>query len=396
MLILAGAGPALQADRSHPIDCLPDRVVAWAPVAANPAALFGAAFLPGVVLGPPGDSVPFQGSLSVAALGAGGSAVLGWDDIVIEDLPGDDLIVFENPFFRLPLPTSAMDEYRLFVEPARIAISADGQAWIEFPHDADALAAASGVPDVDAALWAQLAGLAGRTPSFTGAWNLPNVDDEFDVDGQGGVSGAGGDAFDLQEAGSTEARFVRVTDAESGNGFAGSGEGFDLDAVVVLHGRPHPPTTTDSDGDRLSDLEETLLYGTDPDVADTDGDGVDDGREVAGCRDPNSFSELPFHFSEPRLWAIGATCTELRWSFVGSGRSYELIRGDLDELFLSGIAVDLGETRCLSGDSTGLRWYCDSDQPEPGRGFFYLVRADGGGFGRSASLRTRESAEACP
>ena len=38
--------------------------------------------------------------------------------------------------------------------------------------------------------------------------------------------------------------------------------------------------TKDSDGDGLTDTEETETYGTDPESADTDGDGINDGDEV--------------------------------------------------------------------------------------------------------------------
>ena len=46
--------------------------------------------------------------------------------------------------------------------------------------------------------------------------------------------------------------------------------------------------TTDSDGDGLYDVDETDVYGTDPENPDTDGDGVDDGQEVFDGTDPNN------------------------------------------------------------------------------------------------------------
>ncbi len=50
----------------------------------------------------------------------------------------------------------------------------------------------------------------------------------------------------------------------------------------------YDPTTTDSDGDGLSDAAEED-YGTDPDEPDTDGDGLSDGAEVMDYQsDPNS------------------------------------------------------------------------------------------------------------
>ena len=59
----------------------------------------GPPFVPGIVLGPPGDSSPVDGSFTVATLGYGGSVTVAYDDVVIEDRPGPDFIVFENAFF---------------------------------------------------------------------------------------------------------------------------------------------------------------------------------------------------------------------------------------------------------------------------------------------------------
>ena len=64
-----GIGPALCGERSFPADCLPDRIVSWDTGDAAPSTLFGAPLLPGIVLGPPGDSLVFNGSLSVGHRG---------------------------------------------------------------------------------------------------------------------------------------------------------------------------------------------------------------------------------------------------------------------------------------------------------------------------------------
>ena len=55
------------------------------------------------------------------------------------------------------------------------------------------------------------------------------------------------------------------------------------------------PIFVDSDGDSLDDLRE-MIEGTDPYVADTDGDGVPDGTEVQAGTDPldaNDFAAPP-------------------------------------------------------------------------------------------------------
>jgi len=389
---------AAAAERSYPVDCWPDRLVEWNPVAANPLSLFGAPFVPGTMLGSPGDSVPQQNSLTVASFGFGGSATLAFDDIVIEDRPGPDFIVFENAFFALPLPVTASDDFTVFVEPARVEVSADGVQWTAFPYDATAVADASGILSVNRELWLRLDGLAGVTPTFTGNWTFPNVRDDFDPQGQGGVSGAGGDAFDLADIGLTEARFVRITDLDTQNGFPGQGEGFDLDAIVVLHGRPVAPVALDTDGDGLSDMEEERLFGSEPDLPDSDGDGTDDGREVAGCRDPGSFDEAPWRHHEPRLWMVPTgPCHEVRWTFLGTGVTYDLIRGDLSAVSAPAGGVDLGSVECLEDGALTPRWSCDGDALSPGEARFFLVRAEtANDYGRSSALDERTAFTDCP
>lgn len=46
--------------------------------------------------------------------------------------------------------------------------------------------------------------------------------------------------------------------------------------------------TRDSDGDGLTNYQEAVVYGTNPQVADTDGDGFPDGYEVSVGTNPNS------------------------------------------------------------------------------------------------------------
>jgi hypothetical protein len=54
--------------------------------------------------------------------------------------------------------------------------------------------------------------------------------------------------------------------------------------VMVYHTNPR---VADTDGDGLDDGDEVAI-GTDPNNADTDGDGLDDGDEVAIGTDPNN------------------------------------------------------------------------------------------------------------
>ena len=152
----------------------------------------------------------------------------------------------------------------------------------------------------------------------------------------------------------------------------------------MLHGRPVAPLTSDFDGDRLSDAEETSVYGSNPALADSDNDGIDDGREVAGCRDPNSSDPGARVHDEPRLWLSGGGCTELRWTFMGSGRFYDLLRS--------------GPTgaSCIADNNSSVRWSCDGDTVPPG-GYFYLVRVDGASdYGRTSALESRQASGVCP
>ena len=56
-----------------------------------------------------------------------------------------------------------------------------------------------------------------------------------------------------------------------------------------------PAARSDRDGDGLFDVDESKTYGTNPDVSDTDGDGVGDGGEVERGTDPlkNQATPLP-------------------------------------------------------------------------------------------------------
>ncbi|MBU1192528.1 MAG: RHS domain-containing protein [Gammaproteobacteria bacterium] len=53
------------------------------------------------------------------------------------------------------------------------------------------------------------------------------------------------------------------------------------------------PANTDSDGDGLSNIDEWYSTGTDARLADTDGDGVLDGAEIAAGTDPNNATVYP-------------------------------------------------------------------------------------------------------
>lgn len=166
----------------------------------GPEAVFGQDRLPEIVLGPP---VPTDagGSLDVVSLGCGGQITLAFDPPGIIDGPGEDFVVYENPF--ATGDTS-------FAEPARVLVSEDGEVWLPF-----------GCTLTGAADWPPQ-GCAGVDPVFEGK-------DGF----------VGGDGFDLADVGLEHARYVRLVDvsiAYFGTDLwcTGGVGGFDLDAVEAL------------------------------------------------------------------------------------------------------------------------------------------------------------------
>jgi hypothetical protein len=375
-------------------DCFADRIVAFSvgTVSSPPATN---TWQPGMVLGPPGDATPTTGSLSVVSLGHGGEIVLEFTDNEIVDGPGPDFVVFENPFFCTSAPLSEADPYSVFAEPGIVAVSEDGIVFREFPYDASALAEVVSLC-TDKALIRRLIGLIGITPNFTGNYTVPDDPLVFDSSSPGGVSGHGGDAFDLAVVGLARARFVRITDPDLPIGIPGPSEGLDLDAVVAIRSRPRlPPGHPDGDGDGLSDDAERFLYLTDPALSDTDADGVPDGEEAASCHNPMATGISPFFKPVIEVEAIDAAATIVRWDFLGSGVVYDVIRGDVSALRSVGGLTDLGVVTCIENDSTDLttRGLADTSAPSPGASYFYLVRQNpagtGLGYGMSSAHEPR-------
>ena len=64
------------------------------------------------------------------------------------------------------------------------------------------------------------------------------------------------------------------------------------------------PEQADSDGDGLTDGQETNIHMTDPLVVDSDGDGITDGSEHVVGTNPNDAAD----FSYPRGWPIDEAC----------------------------------------------------------------------------------------
>ena len=399
LTVIAFAAPISPALTS---DCFPDRVASYVPgfVSAPPA--FNS-WQPGIVLGPPGDATPTSGSLTVVSLGHGGTIVLEFTDNAIVDGPGPDFVVFENPFFCTQAPVTAGDPYSVLAEPGIVAVSEDGITFHTFPFDATALAEVVNLCSDDELL-GRLNGLMGLTPSFTGNFTIANDPLIFDPDAPGGISGHGGDAFDLADVGLARARFIRITDPDIPLGLAGASEGLDLDTVIALNAEAIVAAgREDRDGDGLADADEVALYGTNPDDPDSDGDGRSDGEEAAVCRNPLSASTDPFFLPRVDLEITTPAPTSLRWSTAGPGRIYDLIRGAVLTLRTVGGMVDLGVVACVEPGSTDLtnRFFEDDLLPPEGGAFFYVVRVvpdeAGLGYGYSTAFELRVAASGdCP
>lgn len=147
--------------------------------------------------------------------------VLRWSHRVLADVEGPDFVVFENAF---------ESPEGVFMDPIVVAVSADGEAWVEFPHDY-----AAENPEkyeADPTLWI---GFGGITPVRYDS-NDPTCPNPLD-------DGGGGDRFDLADLASFNgpARFVRLTaaptviDPETGKGFPRHpvSDGFDVDGIYA-------------------------------------------------------------------------------------------------------------------------------------------------------------------
>lgn len=185
-----------------------DAVVSFTP---GPSGGFGEDSLPGIVLGPPHGGGLLQGSSDVVSLGIGGSIVVRFDPPVICDGPGPDFTVFEN-VFHIGSATGP-----LFTEYGFVAVSQDGEHFVEMPYDP-----------------VSHAGLAGQQPVLS---NPDNGIDPLDP------SVSGGDPFDLAAVGLTWAAYVRITDVAGAIPDIGDlpqfsvapSAGFDLDAIAAVH-----------------------------------------------------------------------------------------------------------------------------------------------------------------
>ncbi len=169
----------------------------------------GQEYYPNNIFGPPDtiakESVPAAAPEEILSIGLDGEIVVGFKSFIVVDGEGPDLTIFENAFKN---PVTG----KIFAEPAKVAVSPDGETFFEFPYDLQTLE-----------------GCAGITPTY-------GKEDPFDPE----VSG--GDKFDLADIGLHSISAIKITDIcrvvleDSEHPFHDPIiTGFDLDAVVGLH-----------------------------------------------------------------------------------------------------------------------------------------------------------------
>lgn len=183
------------------------RVVSFAPGSGQTAGQSDANF-PFNVVGLPDTSarvnVQVTSPTSVCSVGLGGEITLSWFTGELRNREGADFVVYENAFL--------YDSNKVFVEPAVVSVSQDGETWYTFPFDSITLRGCAGVTPTDGRYF------------FSDILN------------------SGGDLFDIAELGLDYVRFVRLTDTsqfliQRPNHFFYSPvlSGFDLDAIVGLN-----------------------------------------------------------------------------------------------------------------------------------------------------------------
>jgi hypothetical protein len=111
---------------------------------------------------------------------------------------------------------------------------------------------------------------------YDGSETGTTEDDEQDTDGDG--------LYDVDE---TDVYMTDPEDTDTDDDGADDGlEIYSGTDPLDDESQPGESGTADSDNDGLYDIDETGVYMTDPDEADTDGDGVDDGQEIYDGTDP--------------------------------------------------------------------------------------------------------------
>ncbi len=118
----------------------------------------------------------------------------------------------------------------------------------------------------------------------------------------------------------------------------------------------------DSDGDGLFDKDETDVYGTSPDKADTDGDNISDGQEVADGTDPKGAPAAPVPVPAPQAPAQGPSTIMLE--VTGSGEVYQVWSTPFGQVAGDHTKMPLSKSYSLPADEddVALTWTSRDDQ----------------------------------
>ncbi len=133
------------------------------------------------------------------------------------------------------------------------------------------------------------------------------------------------------------------------------GDGLEDGPEVATHNTD--PTNPDTDGDGLSDGDEVNIYGTNPLVKDSDGDGFDDNVEIALNTDPNDADSKPDaviavvnggDWLAPGTWSDGLA--------PSAGKNYVVVNTVAPRLATSGSSPGfLGSSLTLIGPGAELQ-----------------------------------------
>jgi hypothetical protein len=107
---------------------------------------------------------------------------------------------------------------------------------------------------------------------------------------------------------------------------------------------------------------------------------------------PSMWGALALGTFPSPLATLRAHGETVEWSEVEGAESYDLIRGAVSALGVSGASVDLGGVDCLAPATSDVSAE-DPDPPAPGEAFFYVFRirwaGNHDGYGRSSDGRER-------
>jgi hypothetical protein len=158
------------------------------------------------------------------------------------------------------------------------------------------------------------------------------------------------------------------------------GDGLNDGDEVLVH--MTNPLVADTDGDGLTDGEEVNTYGTNPLLADTDGDGISDGAELALGSDPLNPLSYPINVARSGTGLLGTKPTldsGTETPRFNSGTAANIVDGNLSS------RVDNWNGNIASASDTvsfvGVQWAAPIHEPVFALRLRLATFGDGGWFG---------------